>query len=222
MDVVPGQDGLVDDARLDPLQRSAARGGTAVLVGASSRDDDGRYICLLLVAPDGTVREAYRKQYLCGPDERRLFRPGSAPAVLEVDGWVLGLSVCYDGCFPEHARTVALAGAHAYLCSVAYFVGGAHRRDLYYRARAVENGMYVVLADAVGGPEPFRFGGGSAVFDPEGRPLAGVVAGESGVAVANLDQRLLEDTRAAHTMLTDLAAQPVTATALSRLRLSAG
>ena len=203
VDVTVQAGGIVDDVRLEPLQASASRAGTTVLVGAAVSDGDGRYISLLDVGEDGEVREAYRKRFLSGPDEQRLFRPGSSPGTVHVDGWQLALSICYDGCFPEHARDAALAGAHAYLCSVAYFVGAEHRRDVYYRARAVENGMFVVLADAVGGPSPFTFGGGSAVFDPEGRAIASVPVGEPGVAVADLHLDLLERTRADHPMLAD-------------------
>ena len=59
-----------------------------------------------------------------------------------------------------------------YLSSSAYFPGGGHRRDLYYPARAVENGMYVVFSGLTGRCGALEFIGGSAVYDPEGRPLA--------------------------------------------------
>ena len=203
-DVACAPDGSVDDARLDPLRRSASDAGAVVLVGAAVRATDGlRYLSTLVVDPDGTVREAYRKQYLCGTEERSLFRPGEAGRSVCVDGWVLGLGICYDGCFPEHARAAALAGAQVYVCPSAYLVGAAHRREIYYRARAVENGMFVVLADAVGGPSPWRFGGGSAIFDPEGRPLAQAAEGQADVVVADLELSLLTLTRATHTMLAD-------------------
>ncbi|MEH1126785.1 nitrilase-related carbon-nitrogen hydrolase [Micromonospora sp. CPCC 206061] len=51
-------------------------------------------------------------------------------------------------------------------------VGSAHRRDVSYAARALGNTMYVVFANSVGGVEPWRFNGGAAIYDPEGRPLA--------------------------------------------------
>ncbi|MEE3917811.1 carbon-nitrogen hydrolase family protein [Micromonospora sp. BRA006-A] len=92
-------------------------------------------------------------------------------ATLEVDTWRLGLGVCYDGCFPEHARAAARDGAHGYLCPSGYLAGSAHRRDLYYAARALDNTMYVVFANAVGGADPWRFNGGGGVRP--GGPAAG-------------------------------------------------
>jgi predicted amidohydrolase len=208
-DVVADEAGVVTDPRLAGLATAAAGQRLAVLVGAAVRAADGRrYLGLLLVGPDGTVRDAYHKRHLCGPEERELFTPGTEAAAIELDGWRLGLSVCYDGCFPEHARAAARAGAHGYLCPSAYLLGSEHRRDLYYPARALDNTFFVVFANAVGGPEPWRFSGGSAVFDPEGRPLVRAADRTEEVLVADLDPALLAATRAGHPMLADQAAFP--------------
>ena len=103
-----------------------------------------------------------------------------------VDGWELGLGVCYDGCFPEHAAAAAADGARAYLCPAAYFVGSEHRRDLYYAARALDNGIYVVFAGLTGRCGAHDFNGGSAIYDPEGRPLDRVGDESPAIAVADL------------------------------------
>jgi predicted amidohydrolase len=116
-----------------------------------------------------------------------------------VDGWRLGLGICYDGCFPEHGRAAALDGAHGYLCPSAYAAGSQHRRDLYYPARALDNTMYVVFANMAGA----GFNGGSAVYDPEGRPLVRAADAGEAVVVAALDQAVIARVRAAHGMLAD-------------------
>ncbi|MCI4061615.1 carbon-nitrogen hydrolase family protein [Micromonospora sp. R77] len=202
-DLAATADQAVDDPRLDPLRQAARDGGTTVVLGASVRHPDARRtISSLVVDPSGAVRVAYDKQQLWG-GERDLFDAGRRGATLLVDDWRLGLGICYDGCFPEHGRAAAADGAHGYLCPSGYLAGSAHRRDLYYAARALDNTMYVVFANAVGGADPWRFNGGAAVYDPEGRPLArGADTGED-LLVANLDPAALAATRAAHTMLTD-------------------
>ncbi|MEH0985534.1 carbon-nitrogen hydrolase family protein [Micromonospora sp. CPCC 205556] len=202
-DVAASADGAVDDPRLDPLRAAARDGRLTVVVGAAVRHPDGRRtISALVVDPAGAVGVGYDKQQLWG-GERELFDPGTRGATLRVDGWRLGLGICYDGCFPEHARAAAADGAHGYLCPSGYLTGSAHRRDLYYAARALDNTIYVVFANAVGGADPWRFNGGAAVYDPEGRPLVrGADSGEE-VLVATLDPATLAATRAAHSMLAD-------------------
>jgi 5-aminopentanamidase len=189
------------DLPLDKL-RDAARDTGAVVVASSALAAEGvATLSSVVVHPDGAVDVPYDKQHLDG-DEARYFTPGDHGASIRVDGLELGLSICYDGCFPEHARAAAEDGAVAYLSSSAYFAGGEHRRDLYYAARAVENGMYVVFAGLTGRCGSRDFSGGSAIYDPEGRPLVRLGA-EPGVAVADLDTELVEATRARHTMLAD-------------------
>jgi predicted amidohydrolase len=200
--------GPVEDARLDPVRSVARERAVTVVVGAAVRYADGRRTCAaLVVGRDGAAVAAYDKQHLWGPDEIALFTPGDAGAAVEVDGWRLGLAVCYDGCFPEHGRAAATAGAHGYLCPSGYVDGSAHRRDLYYAARALDNTMYVAFANSVGGAAPWRFNGGAAVYDPQGRPVARAADEGEAVVVATFDPAVLAATREAHSMLADRRAE---------------
>jgi predicted amidohydrolase len=182
-------DGALPDAAdlgswLDPLREAAAAGVTVVAGTALSRGD-ARRLSQVVVRPDGTTTAPYDKQHLDGL-EKQLFTTGDHGASITVDGVELGLSICYDGCFPEHAQAAARDGAMVYLSSSPTFPGGAHRRDLYYAARAVENGMYVVFSGLTGRCGDYQFIGGSAVYDPEGRPIARL-GDEEGLAIAELD-----------------------------------
>ncbi|HEX6970196.1 MAG TPA: carbon-nitrogen hydrolase family protein [Micromonosporaceae bacterium] len=202
-DVFAHDDGWVDDPRLDPLRDAAREGRAVAVVGAAVRHADGRRTCSsLIVDRSGGVQVGYDKQHLWG-DEPSLFTPGRRGASLLVDGWRLGLGICYDGCFPEHGRAAAADGAHGYLCPSGYLVGSEHRRDLYYPARALDNTMYVVFANLVGGAPPWQFNGGAAVYDPEGRPLRRAADEGEDVVVATLSPDELGRVRARHRMLID-------------------
>ena len=195
---------VVDDARLEPLREACRQAGAIAVVGAAVVHADGRRTCsALVVDADKPVAVAYDKQNLWGPDEKDLFTPGDRGATLTVDGWRLALGICYDGCFPEHGRAGAVDGAHGYLCPSGYLAGSAHRRDLYYAARALDNTMYVAFANSVGGAPPLRFNGGAALYDPEGRTLARAADDGEAVVTATFDPAQLVQTRAAHTMLLD-------------------
>jgi predicted amidohydrolase len=203
-DVAADGEGRVDDPRLDPLRAAARDQAVVVVVGAAVRHPDQRRTCsALVVRRSGGIVAGYDKQHLWGPDENGLFTAGRRGATLMVDGWRLGLGVCYDGCFPEHGRAAAVDGAHGYLCPSGYLAGSEHRRDLYYPARALDNTMYVVFANAVGGAAPWQFNGGAAVYDPQGRPLGRAADRGEAVVVAALDPDELAGVRAAHSMLAD-------------------
>lgn len=191
-------DSDLDGAWLDPLRAAAATAGTVVLVSTPLDRGDRRTLSLLAVGPDGSVVAAYDKQHV-DADELPWFTAGSLGASLTVDGVELGLSVCYDSSFPEHARAAADDGAVAYLCAAAFFPGSAHRRDVALAARALDNSMYVVLAAATGPSGARACIGGSAIYDPEGRPLA-TLGEEEGLAIADLDPVLVAETRAARRM----------------------
>lgn len=203
-----------DDARLDPLREAARRDGIVVLAGAAlpappattgratpgSRTAPRRAtLSLLMVTDAGASLSAYDKQHLCGP-EAAAFEPGTGGASLVLDGWELGLGVCYDGSFPEHARAAAAAGAAAYVLSAAFYAGAEHRRDVYAAARALDNGMYVVVAGLTGRCGSGRFSGGSGVYDPEGRPVTRL-GDEPGLAIADLDPAVVRQVREDHPML---------------------
>lgn len=203
-DVAADADRMVDDVRLEPLRAVARERGVVIVVGAAVRHPDGRRTCSSLVVDrSGRVQVGYDKQQLWGRDENSLFTAGSDGATLTIDGWKFGLGICYDGCFPEHGRAAAIAGADGYLIPSGYVVGSEHRRDLYYAARALDNTMYVVFANNVGGDAPFEFNGGAAIYEPEGRPLGKAPNTGECIIVAELSRAAMQQTRADHSMLAD-------------------
>ncbi len=184
----------VDDARLAPLAEAARAFTVVVLVGASVRRPDGRRsLALVAFSPAGDVSQVYAKQHLYD-QERDVFTAGSDGASLLVRDWHLGLAVCYDGCFPEHAQAATDAGADVYVCPSAYVVGSEHRRDVYYASRALDNGIYVMFAGLVGRCGELEFSGGTAIYDPQGRALDRVLSGE-GLVIADLDPAQIREAR---------------------------
>ncbi len=187
---------------LSPLSEVAASRSVVVVVGAAVRRAlDATTLSVLVVDTGGAVSAPYDKQHLCH-EERDFFEPGDHGATIVVDGWDLALGVCYDGCFPEHAMSATAGGASAYLVPAAYYVGAEHRRDVYYAARALDNGIYVVFSGLTGTCGAGEFSGGSAVYDPEGRPVQRLGTG-TGVAVADLDLDLVRQTQHDHPMARD-------------------
>ena len=185
-----------------PLAEVARSCSVVVVVGAAVRRAPRvSTLSVLVVDPVGEVTAPYDKQHLSGP-ERDFFLPGDHGATIVVDGWDLALGVCYDGCFPEHALAATAGGASAYLVPAAYHVGAEHRRDVYYAARALDNGIYVAFAGLTGTCGTGSFSGGTAVYDPEGRPVRRL-GREPGVVVADLDADEVARVQREHPMAAD-------------------
>ena len=193
----------LDDEALAPLSEVARARSVVVVVGAAVRRAlDESTLSVLVVDAQGEVSAPYDKQHLSGP-ERDFFTAGEHGATVVVDGWDLALGVCYDGCFPEHALAATAGGASAYLVPAAYYAGAEHRRDVYYAARALDNGIYVVFAGLTGRCGAGRFSGGSAVYDPEGRPVARAGDEAPAVVTHDLDLDVVRRTQRDHPMARD-------------------
>jgi predicted amidohydrolase len=92
---------------------------------------------------------AYHKMWLGGV-ERKRFTPGSKPAVLEVDGWRLGLAICKDTGIAQHATDTAALGIDAYLAGVLEFAEDATVQDERARRVATDHQVWVTVASFAG------------------------------------------------------------------------
>jgi predicted amidohydrolase len=169
-----------------------------ILVGslAERSDDPGRpFNTSVLVAPDGSIAARYRKIHLFdvdvenGPADRESDRvsPGDRAMIADVDGIHFGLSICYDLRFPELYRALALAGAEV-LTVPANFTErtGRDHWEVLLRARAIENGAYVLAPAQIGGPPGQPAFGRSMIVDPWGTVVA-QAADRVGIITAELD-----------------------------------
>jgi hypothetical protein len=120
--------------------------------------------------------------------ESRNYRPGEIAVASDLPWGRLGLTVCYDLRFPTLYRALAEAGA-SFLAIPSAFTkqtGEAHWHVLT-RARAIENGAYVLAAAQGGRHENGRDTfGRSLVVDPWGRIVA-EGGTEPGVILAVVD-----------------------------------
>jgi predicted amidohydrolase len=153
--------------------------------------------------PEGEVAAVYRKIHMFDVEvggvayrESESEEPGEGPMSCEVEGWKLGLTVCYDLRFPELYRILAVEGAEAVTVPAAFtlFTGKDHW-ELLLRARAVENQCYVLAANQWGVVEGKASYGRSSIVDPWGVVLA-QAPDEDGVIAAELDKAHLERIRA--------------------------
>jgi deaminated glutathione amidase len=200
---------LEDGETVEAMSSWAREHKVTLLGGSIAERREGREklsnTCLVF-DPEGEIVALYRKIHMFDVEvggqvyrESESEEAGEETARLsEVEGWKLGLTVCYDLRFPELYRILAVEGAEVIAVPAAFtlFTGKDHW-ELLLRARAVENQCYVVAADQWGthGDGKASYGR-SMIVDPWGLVIA-QAADEDGVIAAELDRTRIQDVRRA-------------------------
>lgn len=163
-----------DGALSQAVATTAQRHGIAIVYGYPEYHPQGRpFNAVQAIGPDGQSLARYRKAHLYGDMDRAQFSAGDAASqVFTWRGWALGLLICYDVEFPEAVRGLALQGADAVLVPTANMLPFDEVQRILLPARALENHLFVVYANACGTEANLHYGGLSTVVGPEGAPLA--------------------------------------------------
>ncbi|MDG3580361.1 carbon-nitrogen hydrolase family protein [Rhizobium sp. YJ-22] len=203
-----------DDLILREGRNLAAALGIYMHIGSTAiARDDGKIANRgFLIGPDGDIICRYDKIHMFDVDldngeswrESAAYQPGSEARIASLPFGELGFTICYDVRFPELFRRQAVNGAQVISVPAAFTrqTGEAHW-EVLLRARAIENGVFIVAAAQAGrhedGRETF---GHSMIVDPWGRVLA--EAGPTGEAVvlAEIDVGAV---KAAHQRIPNLA-----------------
>jgi deaminated glutathione amidase len=182
------------------LSEAAREHGVAVVAGVFEPGPGQLvYNTAVLFDERGTLAAAYRKIHLfdaLGQRESEQVAAGDEPVVTELGGLRVGVQICYDIRFPEHARALVARGADLIVVPAGW-AAGLFKEEHWVtllRARAIENTVWVAAADQVPDPAepPTRAptgSGRSMLIDPMGTvrldlgPRRGLAAGDVDTAV---------------------------------------
>jgi NAD+ synthase (glutamine-hydrolysing) len=121
----------------------------------------------------GEVRATHRKS--CLPnykvfDEKRYFKPGGQPTVVDYRGFRIGVLVCEDIWEPEPAQLARSAGAEMFVVLNAspYEIHKQRNREDIVGRCVKELGLPVVYVNMLGGQDELVFDGNSFVMDGAG------------------------------------------------------
>ncbi|UED81569.1 carbon-nitrogen hydrolase family protein [Lysinibacillus sp. CD3-6] len=147
-----------------------------------------------VIAKNGILGK-YRKTHLWDQENLR-FNRGDALAVIHQEDLKIGLQICYEIGFPEGARILTLQGANVLIYPSAFGEQRYYIWDTASKARAIENGCYVIAANRSGiEKQSTQFGGKSRIIDPQGKVLVEAVQ-EDECIVATIDlQRVIQQRR---------------------------
>ena len=176
----------------------------AIVYGYPERGEDGQiYNSAQLIDAQGQRLLNYRKTHLFGELDHALFSPGAdAFPVVELNGWKLGLLICYDLEFPENTRRLALAGAELILVPTANMAPYDFVAEVTVRSRAFENQCYVAYANYCGHEGEIHYCGKSSIAAPNGQQIA-LAEQHEALIVAKLEHALLADAKAGNHYLND-------------------
>ncbi len=137
-----------------PVAEAARQLGVYVVLPTYERGPgrDIVYNSAALITPAGEVAGVYRKAHLF-PTERRAAggwsTPGKCSVVVETPLANIGLSICYDGDFPELFRVMAVKGAEVFARPSA-LLRSFEIWEMTNKARAYDNHVYMLACNAIG------------------------------------------------------------------------
>ena len=178
---------------LTVLGQKAKALSLGVVMGMPLANPGGKpYNAVVMIDRDGTPAGFQAKTHFFGGEEK-MFAPGTSLRAFDTSFGRMGILVCYDGEFPETARSLALDGAKLICMCAANMSPYEDYHFLYMRTRAMENRAYTLYCNYVGDEKRFHYCGQSGAFHPTGRILAEAGTQEETTLYALID---MEDTTA--------------------------
>jgi beta-ureidopropionase len=145
----------------EKLLETSRRSGMTIVAGIAEKSNDNYYNSAVVVGNKYIGK--YRKVHLFSK-EKKLFNRGRE---FKVFGKI-GVMICFDWVYPESARVLMLKGAEIIAHPAALVL--PYCPDSM-KTRSLENRVFSVTADRVGGERGLRYIGSSQIVDTTGRIL---------------------------------------------------
>lgn len=171
------------DPYIKSCQQLAREVGKWIHIGSTPvRDGEKYHNCSVLITPKGKILARYDKIHLFDValhgrkviGESQRYAAGETAILVDTPWGPWGMSICYDLRFPAIYRDYCQRGALLVFIPSAFTVptGRAHW-EVLLRARAIENGTWVIAAAQVGDHDDGRSTyGHSMIVNPWGEVIA--------------------------------------------------
>ncbi|MCD8231070.1 MAG: carbon-nitrogen hydrolase family protein [Clostridiales bacterium] len=203
----PASESIENGATAVLLKRKAYEKGLYIHSGSFPeyiRGEQRIYNTSMLIDSNGELIAQYRKIHTFDvtlPDgtpcmESASVKAGSEMAVAGTPFGKWGMAICYDLRFPELFRKMALAGAQVIFLPANFTrPTGRDHWEVLLRARAIENGCYLVAADQCGVKPDFASFGTSMIIDPWGNVIARASGDKPEIIYAAIDPARVGEVR---------------------------
>jgi predicted amidohydrolase len=156
----------------------------------------------IIIDNKGVVLGNYSKTHLVGKEQLYYNRGANYP-VFKTEFGNIGVAICYDICFPETARLLAIEGAEIILVPSAWRKGYKRWWDINLACRAIDNTVYVAAVNRVGETQNSSFLGTSKVVNPKGEIVVECTENDEEVCLCEIDLNTLVEERSNNTVLID-------------------
>jgi omega-amidase len=173
----PGKHSLtMESSEVDELCNIAKRHQTAIVAAFIERNDKDHekpFNTTVAINSEGKILEKYHKINLFtigSPSERDSYSAGNKLAIFELNGYRIGITVCFDLRFPELFIAYAEQGVDIILAPSCW-VGGPYKSLQFQRlacAQAITTQSYVVAVNRSGQDPNFYYHGEECIFAPNG------------------------------------------------------
>lgn len=157
-----------------------------------------------LIDNGGRLLGSYSKTHLT-VGERRWLTRGTEYPVFETDLGKIGISICYDLCFPEVGRLLAMKGAEVILVPAAWRDGGNYSQwwEINVGCRALDNLAFVAAVNMTGVTGADCFLGRSQLCGPDGSKLCECGKDEETILYGQIDLNRIREEQSRNTVLAD-------------------
>jgi len=157
-----------------------------------------------LIDDTGTILGSYSKSHPVG-DEQKNFRRGKEYPVWDTPLGKIGIVICYDACFPETVRLLALNGAEIVFAPAAWRASWYFKEwwDLNIACRALDNLVYMAAVNRTGASGDEIFAGKTQFVSPIGEVMDTCGVCEEGILYGEIDPDRVAKEREFNTVLID-------------------
>ena len=177
------------------MQSFARDSSIAILGSIRESSPRGPRNTAIAIGSDGRILATYAKVHLFSHGkEDEYFSPGSTLGEFTLGSVPCGIAICYDLRFPELFRLYAQRGVQAVFVPAAWPADRLRHWELFIRARAAENQMYVIGINTTGTTPVDTYTGSSMTADPHGAIIRRAGSAEE-LLFTDLDPALVAEAR---------------------------
>jgi omega-amidase len=178
-----------------------------LVAGLIEQNRNTFYNSLLHIDRLGKLKSVYRKIHpFSFSDENKHYNSGEKPIITEIEGYSVGLSICYDLRFSELYRFYGRKKVDLIINIANWPVPRIEHWNTLLKSRAIENLCYVAGVNRTGNDPKGKYNGFSSVYNPLGEKLIHLEENE-GVIEVEISHEEVNEARSKFPFLSDMKSQ---------------